>query len=113
MSSETEVVYQELLRVAKSNIITNYTDVGRLIRLDMNSPADRNRISEILDEISSTEHYSGSPLLSAVVILRDQVIPGEGFFKMAKSLGLYDGSDDLMFWLKEIRRVHDYWSGQN
>ena len=113
MSSEIGVVYQELLRLAKGESITNYTDVGRLIGLNMDSPADRNRISEILDEISSTEDYRGNPLLSAVVVLREQNIPGEGFFKLAKGLKKYDGNDDLLFWLKEIRRVHDHWSGKN
>ena len=120
MSSEIGVVYQELLRLAKGESITNYTDVGRLIGLNMDSPADRNRISEILDEISSTEDYRGNPLLSAVVVLREQNIPGEGFFKLAKGLkgafwggAKYDGNDDLLFWLKEIRRVHDHWSGKN
>ena len=113
MSSEIDVVYQELLRVAKGESITNYADVGGLIGLNMESPADRNRISEILDEISITEDHRGNPLLSAVVVLREQNIPGDGFFKLAKCLKKYDGNDDLLFWLKEIRRVHDFWAGQN
>ena len=112
MNSETETVYQELQRVAKANEITNYTDVGNLIGLDMASPADRNRIAHILDEISRTEHSHGNPLLSSVVTLREKNIPGEGFFKLAESLSLHDSEDDLVFWLNEVQRVHKFWANK-
>ena len=75
----------------------------------MESIEDRNRIASILDGISTVEHRSGRPLLSAVVIRKDTNIPGQGFFSLAKKLGLYNG-DDTLYWVEELRHVHKYWS---
>lgn len=113
MDEETQVVYQNLQQVATAGSITNYTDVGHLIGLDMNLRDDRNRISEILDTISTLTHKKEGHLLSAVVVLREHNIPGEGFFTLARNLRTYCDTDDLVLWLKEVRRVHDYWTGKN
>lgn len=110
MDSDAQTVYQELKRLAKAGSTTNYSDVGYLIGLDMGSPADRNRIARILDEISREEDSQGHPLLSAIAILRERNIPGEGFFKLARSLSKQDQEDDLVFWLDEVRRVHTHWA---
>lgn len=110
MDSETQVIYQELKKVAVSGTTTHYSDIGFLIGLDMGSPADRNRIARILDDISRLEHARGNPLLSAVVLLREKNIPGDGFFKLAKSLSKQGTQDDFEFWLHEVKRVHDIWA---
>ena len=110
MATETTAIYERLIEIAKGGDITYYSDIAPLAGLDMSLPPDRNRISDILDEISRTELTSGRPLLSAVVILKDENIPGDGFFKMAKELRLYDGSDDFRFWIRELRHVHDHWA---
>lgn len=114
MDESTKIIYQEITKVAKSGGITYYSDIAPLIGLDMDFQPDRNRISDILDEISRVEHANGNPLLSAVVILKERNIPGQGFFTLAKSLNLYDGNPDseLKFWIQELRRVHDYWVSQ-
>ena len=75
----------------------------------MSLPPDRNCMSDILDEISKAEANLGKPLLSAVVILKDENIPGDGFFKMAKEISVYDGDDDFRFWIRELKQVHDHW----
>jgi hypothetical protein len=52
-------------------------------------------------------------MLSALVgQSREGVIqePGEGFFEYAIFLGVYDGGDDLGFWAKEVKWLHDHWS---
>ena len=109
MDANTEVIYQEIIQVAKSGGITHYSDIAPLIGLSMDSPADRNILSNILDKISTNEHENGKPFLSSVVILKDKNIPGCGFFKMAQKVGLYNGSGEVESWVKELRRVHDYW----
>ncbi len=112
MDNRTQVIYEELKRVAMSGSTTNYTDVGVLIGLDMNSPADRNEIATILDSISNFEHARGNPLLSAVVLLKDKNMPGNGFFSLAKRLSKQKGEEDLDFWLSELRLVHNTWPSQ-
>jgi hypothetical protein len=39
--------------------------------------------------------------------LRD---PGEGYYEFAKDLGLYTSGDDIGFWAKEVKWLHQYWS---
>ena len=102
-------ILERLKSVARAQDVTAYSDIAPLAGLDMSSPDDRNRIAEILGEISRQEHAQGHPMLSAVVIHRDNNIPGQGFFTLARELGLYRGNNDLMFFVNELRRVHDYW----
>jgi hypothetical protein len=102
-------IYDELKRVAKAASYTTYSDIAPLAELDMDNPSHRDEIGQILGEISKYEHSQGRPMLSAVVIHRDNNMPGKGFFKLARELGVYAGSDDLKFYLDELKRVHQYW----
>ena len=113
MDEETQIIYEKIREVARDGIYVNYGDIAPLIGLDMEMPEDRDRIGAILDCINRIEHKKGRPLLSAVVILKDANMPGAGFFKLAKCLGLQSQDEDnLMFWINELRRVHDYWRGR-
>jgi len=80
-----------------------------MANLDMESQADRNEIGRILGAISEREHKEGRPLLSAVVVLSGIRYPGKGFPALAQELGIYDESDDFGFFVRELRRVHEYW----
>ena len=102
-------IYDHLKSVAKKQDYTTYTDIAPMAGLDMGLDCDRAKIGEILGEISTAEHKQGRPLLSVVVIHRDNNIPGPGFFKLAKQLGQYKASNDLLFFVDQLRRVHDHW----
>ena len=102
-------IYERLVLVARQQDVVTYTDIAPLAELSMDNEADRLRIGGILGEISSSEYRQDRPLLSAVVIHRDNNIPGLGFFTLARELGLYHGDNDFMFFAQELRRVHDYW----
>jgi hypothetical protein len=105
-------IYTKLKSVAKSQGITTYSEIAPMAGLDMANPDDRNKMGELLGEISTFEHNQKPPrpLLSAVVIHRDNNIPGKGFFTLARDLGLQSATtDDLLFFIGELRRVHDYW----
>jgi hypothetical protein len=102
-------IYEQLKTIARAGSVTAYSEIAPLAGLDMSNPDDRNKIGEILDEISLFEHEHGHPLLSTVVIHKDNNMPGQGFFKMARRTGVYRGTDDFMFFVNELRRVHDYW----
>jgi|YelNatPaOPRAMG01_1025707.scaffolds.fasta_scaffold657294_1 hypothetical protein len=80
----------------------------------MESQVDRNRIGEILGEISTSEHDHDRPMLSAIVVLAGIGHPGEGFYNLAHHLGLYHGNGeftDMEFSVQEVNRVHSYWRG--
>jgi hypothetical protein len=101
-----EVIYEKLQEVAQAKSITNYTEIGSLVGLEPHNPI----LWEMLDDINRYEHQERHPMLSAVVIVQAENKPGEGFFKLARELGLFLGSDELAFWVKELNRVWDYWS---
>ena len=52
MRTGTQAIHEELLRVARSQQVVNYSDVGSLAGLNMDSPEDTNRIK--VDPISWT-----------------------------------------------------------
>jgi len=104
--------YRTLREIAAANgEPATYQPIADMVGLDMNSPADRDRISEMLGDISRFEHEHGRPLLSAIVVLHDSRIPGAGFFTLAKELGLQKpGEEDYLFHARELKKVYDQWS---
>lgn len=105
-----EQIYEKLREVARAKTVTYYSDIAPLAGLDMNLPSDRNAIGKILDDINRRELEFGRPMLSAVVVHKEGLKPGQGFFTLARELGLFIGSDRDKFYIKELRRVHDYWA---
>jgi len=83
-------IYNELKRVAQRQDVTTYGRIAPLAGLDMGNPDHRNEIAIILGEISRHEHEHSRPLLSAVVILEGDSLPGKGFFTLARELELYE-----------------------
>lgn len=105
-------IYEKLKEIARARNKITYGEIAPLANLDMDSPADRNTIAGILDNINQWEQQEGRPMLSAVVLLAEGNIPGEGFFTCANNLGQYAGGDKFQFWIAEINRVHDYWANR-
>ena len=92
--------------------VVYYSEIAPLANLDMANPPDRTEIGRLLGEISTAEHKQGKPLLSAVAISHDGNKPGDGFFTLARELGLHRGSDDDAFWTAELERVYRYWKSK-
>ena len=110
MDAKTKAVYEEIIKVAQNEDVITYSEVARRAGINTNWNGWRARIGAILDHINRIEHCEGRPLLSAVVVRKSSNMPGAGFFRLTKTLGLQSsGEDNFKFWLKEIRRVHDYW----
>jgi len=107
-----EAIYNKLIKVAKAEVTITYSEIAPLANLNMDDPVDRNKIAVILDEISTSEHDEGRPLLSAVVIGKTTNVPGSGFYTMAKRCGVHIGSDNVTFFARELTRVHEYWKSR-
>lgn len=101
-------LYEKLKETARKGGIVHYSDIAPLVKLDMANPADRNEIGKILGDISLEEHEEGRPLLSVVVVSKSSGMPGQGFFDLAKELGLYDGKAHDKFFYQELRKVHEF-----
>jgi hypothetical protein len=69
------------------------------------------RFHALLGEVCIDEHRAGRPLLSLLVVRQDDMLPGKGFFTLARQLK-FNVSNELKFWSDELRRVTDYWSGK-
>ncbi len=111
MSRDAHTIYEELVRVARDERTTYYGTIAPMVGLDLDSSEDRESLFRILDGISRGEHREGRPLLSAVVVRNDAGgLPGAGFFRLARELGLHEGGGDEGFWVQEVRRVHQHWS---
>lgn len=101
-----QVIYQKLMEVAQTKTIITYRELGAIIGLGGHDP----RLWRMLDDINRYEHQQSHPMLSAVVNIQEKNAPGEGFFKLARDLGVYQGSNEDEFFGKELCKVHNYWS---
>jgi hypothetical protein len=110
-----EILYNEVVRLARSRGLAAYSDVAPLAGLDMANENDRDEIASLLGEIALHEQNEGRPMLTALVVHRgNDNNPGEGFFSIAHDFGLYDGSRDqmsrLIFWSNQVADVYSHWS---
>ena len=108
-------IYEKLINVARSQKLISYDDLNRQLNLglDFTMPPDRDLIGHWLGEISENEVKVGRHMLSALVGHQEGESvgdPGKGFYKYARELGIYRGGDDLGFWAKEVKWLHEYWS---
>ncbi len=101
-----EAIYEKLKSVARAKAITNYAEIAPLAGLEPHNTI----LWGMLDEINRHEHRENRPMLSAVVIVQADNKPGSGFFECARGLGVFQGGDELTFWIKELNIVWDYWS---
>jgi hypothetical protein len=108
-------IREKLIQITRSQDLISYDDLNKQLNLglDFNLPPDRILIGHWLDEISEHEIRAGRHMLSAVVVHKEGEgfgDPGKGFYECARELGVYKGGDDLGFWAKEVKWLHDYWS---
>ncbi len=102
-------MYSYLQRIASAGDLTTYAEAGQIVGMDISSPVGRTEFGHIPDEINQYEHWAGRPMISAVVMLKGENIPGKGSFKCGTGLGRYDGHDYEAFRMQEVTRVHEYW----
>ncbi len=105
-------LHEYLKQVAREGRTVTYGDAAPIAGLRLERESERNKLFELLGEISEHEFREGRPMLSALVVSSGNARPGAGFFKLAKQLGLYHGKNDSdadSFFTAEVRRVHQCW----
>jgi len=105
-----KTIRQKLIIVARQKGMRTYTEVGNWVGLDMSWEPARIQIAQLLDTVNEDEVNQGHPMLSALVIYKDEGRPGSGFFKCARGLGKLIGYDEDVFWANEVKAVHEWWS---
>lgn len=113
-------VRKYLIEVARQkDKFVYYSDVVKVCNLSINLsiPSDHDILSNILSEVSIYEHENGRPLLTSLIIYKDSSKNdhGEGFYKLAQSLGLGDKKklrNDL-FGFSEATNCREFWKDKN
>lgn len=92
---------------AKSDVIT-YSSLVQQIK-SIRIEAHDMRLPLLLEEISVSEDKAGRGLLSVIVVHKNgDLMPGDGFFRMAKECGRKARSKELL-WDKELKYVYKQW----
>lgn len=108
---EHQAVYERLVRAARAQEFVHYGELARMLGMDMDNPHFGALVGKVLGRISEDEVAEGRPMLSAIVVTKDEMLPGYGFYKLGQELHQVDpGEDEIGFALRQIRRVHDYWA---
>lgn len=88
-----------------------YSELAAKIQ-SMDLEAHDIRLFHLLGEISTEEDKNGRGMLSVIVVHKHgDMQPGPGFFELAEELGR-DTTDILECWVKELKKVHAYWSSE-
>lgn len=98
-----------LIERAKVRGMIPYSELASKIK-SIDVEAHDQRLFHLIGEISTEENAAGHGMLSVIVVHKSgDRKPGPGFFELAKELGR-DTSDILVCWIKELNKVHAYWS---
>jgi hypothetical protein len=107
-----------LIRLAKQRKTCGYKELaediaGKGSYIRGNYPG--RYIGHVAGEVSKAEARENRPLLSVLIINQSKKLPGEGFFKLAKGLGLFQGdieniADMRAYTEIEKIRVYDFWT---
>jgi hypothetical protein len=109
-----QILYNELVNLARSQQLSSYSQVSPIIGLSMDNELDRNEIARLLREIAIFEQNNGRPMLTSLVIHQgNDNNPGEGYFSIARELGLFNGGRDsiarVTFWANQVTEVYNHW----
>jgi len=111
-STEYRSACDELIRVARAGKTIYYSDLANILGLPTSGDQMRHEVSHLLGEISEDEvTLHKRPMLSAVVVSRENNRPGSGFYELARQLKkLTAGEAEEDFWVQEVNRVYTVWS---
>lgn len=108
-NSDKETLHQMLVDCAKRRGQVTYSELTDKLRTK-GTHLSFAQLYELLCEISTDEYQQGRGMLSAIVVTKngDQQ-PGDGFYKLAKDLGI-KSKNELECWIDQMKKVHDVWT---
>jgi uncharacterized protein DUF2442 len=98
---------KEIGSQAKRESTITYSDLTQRIHSVTVGPSDY-AFHSLLYEISKEEDAAGRGLLSALVVRKEDGMPGQGYFNLAQELGR-DVTDPVRSWTEEIKLVFAKW----
>lgn len=108
---EHQAVYDRLVEAARARGFVHYAELAKMLGIDMDNPHFGAQVGKVLGRISEDEVAAGRPMLSAIVVSKDTMLPGRGFFNLGEELRqTQPGEDEIGFAIRQIKRAHEYWS---
>ena len=83
-----------------------YSQLAQQIKAVRFTDGHDSRLWHLLAELSQDEVAAERPMISAIVVHKDNGQPGSGFFELAKELDRFNGRDSLRFWVDEVQKVY-------
>jgi hypothetical protein len=106
-----EALYDRLVQAASGREFVYYNELAELTGMDNDSPHFGAQLGRLLGDISRFEVAGGRPMLSSVVVRKEDHLPGKGFFALGEELRLVQpGEDEVSFAVRQIRATHDFWA---
>ena len=108
-------VYCKLIEKARNKQKSHYEEVAVIMG---KTPQEKmghywvNETGYMLKEICDYEHKHNRPMLSAIVVLKEDGIPDKDFFELARGLGKLTSAskqDEKAFWKQELLEVYKTW----
>lgn len=107
---EYQPVYDRLVQAARAKELVHYGELAKMLGIDMDDPYFGARVGKVLGRISEDEIAAGRPMISAIVVSKDTMLPGHGFFNLGQQMRQVDpGEDEIGFAVRQIRLVHEHW----
>jgi hypothetical protein len=92
-----------IVRAGRKGDLIFYSDLSKQI-LSIAVEPHSYAMDHLLDQISREEDAAGRGILTALVVLKDEGVPAEGFWISAAELGR-DVRDRIACWSNEVKRV--------
>jgi len=114
-------IRKELIKIAKDRQVIKYGELADRVNFlyKCHFGADEKEFHDMLGNISQYEYQSepSRPLLSVIVVTKNPItgnlLPGHGFFTLAKELGKQQRTvDDDTFAMQEMNELFDYWQNR-
>ena len=110
-SKIVDKTYEILKDAAGRGRVLTYGELYDSIGVDMKSPSDRKRGSEILTEVNEISVLENDIMITAIVVKSDTQVPGAEFFRQATTYGSLgeESSDEerKIFWEEELKKVYE------
>lgn len=85
-----------------------------MLGIDLDNPHFGALVGKVLDPINEDEVAAGRPMISAIVVSKDTMLPGRGFFILGQQLRRTQvGEDEIGFAIRQIKLVHEYWAAED
>jgi hypothetical protein len=83
---EHQAAYERLVQAARAGEFVYYGELAKLLGIDMDNPYFGAQVGKVLGRISEDEVAAGRPMLPAIVVSKDTMLPGHGFFNLGEQL---------------------------